>query len=287
MDDTMTPGICTNYYKAPELFAENNIFYDSTVDIWSLGCTLYEFISKTQLFRARGDLNILHKILSYVPCTQQDLIDLDLVMINPNVCNQDGYYKFPDIVSYDITISEHRSILSLYKKYIKLMLIFNPSNRLTAQEILNEMKIYYEVPIISKSYWIRSKVSEDIKNQRDEYVQYYKTLSVSTITLFKAIKILDMISEALILTDKIARICLYIASKYHDINHISLSFLGYKLDDIFTTETLILSKINYNIYQPSIYELTNQKKIIDIVSIRELIENKTLLDILSLCEPIL
>ena len=53
--------ICgTPQYIAPEVFKEK---YDSSVDWWSLGCLLYEFLSGKVLFRFNGniDLNIYNK----------------------------------------------------------------------------------------------------------------------------------------------------------------------------------------------------------------------------------
>lgn len=39
----MTTGVGTPTYKAPEMIANANI-YNSKIDVWSLGITLYEMI---------------------------------------------------------------------------------------------------------------------------------------------------------------------------------------------------------------------------------------------------
>ena len=63
-----TPETVTSNYRCPEICLEEN-FYDYRIDIWSLGCVLFEIISKKLLisFRCDGDSDeniiILNKII--------------------------------------------------------------------------------------------------------------------------------------------------------------------------------------------------------------------------------
>jgi glycogen synthase kinase 3 beta len=44
-----TPYVVSRYYRAPELiFASNK--YNEAIDIWAVGCILFELITKTPLF---------------------------------------------------------------------------------------------------------------------------------------------------------------------------------------------------------------------------------------------
>lgn len=44
-----TPYVVSRYYRAPELIFATNI-YNEAIDIWAVGCILFELITKTPLF---------------------------------------------------------------------------------------------------------------------------------------------------------------------------------------------------------------------------------------------
>lgn len=44
-----TPYTVSRYYRAPELILASN-FYDESIDIWAVGCILFEFMTRTPLF---------------------------------------------------------------------------------------------------------------------------------------------------------------------------------------------------------------------------------------------
>lgn len=50
----LTPKVCTLWYRAPELLLGMRK-YDSNVDVWSMGCLMYELFSGRPLFRGKSD----------------------------------------------------------------------------------------------------------------------------------------------------------------------------------------------------------------------------------------
>ena len=44
-----TPYVVSRYYRAPELILGSNQ-YDCSIDVWSVGCILFELITRTPLF---------------------------------------------------------------------------------------------------------------------------------------------------------------------------------------------------------------------------------------------
>ena len=77
--------ICgTPQYIAPEVFKEK---YDSSVDWWSLGCLLYEFLSGKVLFRFNGniDLNIYNKPIQMLNnfSNEAKLFLNEILVVNP------------------------------------------------------------------------------------------------------------------------------------------------------------------------------------------------------------
>ena len=48
-DKLNTPYVVSRYYRAPELILGSN-HYDCSIDVWSVGCILFELITRTPLF---------------------------------------------------------------------------------------------------------------------------------------------------------------------------------------------------------------------------------------------
>ena len=49
-----TPYVVSRYYRAPELILGSNQ-YDCSIDIWSVGCILFELITRTPLFPGEAE----------------------------------------------------------------------------------------------------------------------------------------------------------------------------------------------------------------------------------------
>ena len=122
--------VCTLLYRPPELFVNNNQFYTNSIDIWSLGCILYEFIIGYPIFEGSTDITILKNILSKIPITQNDLDLTGLDCIKLESCNTEQYYKLPKL--YENTISDINIVQDLekFKTLIQSMLTFNPDKRI-------------------------------------------------------------------------------------------------------------------------------------------------------------
>ena len=59
---TNTPYVVSRYYRAPELIMGSNK-YNCSIDIWAVGCMLFELISRTPLFPGDAEgLQILEQV---------------------------------------------------------------------------------------------------------------------------------------------------------------------------------------------------------------------------------
>ena len=114
--------IGTPLYIAPEML--NNLPYDYKVDIWSLGCIIYELCALETPFNGRN-MNELYKNIK-----------------------AGKYIPIPNVYSNDL------------KKIIALMLQTNPNNRISSEELFNlpiiKSKIY-------KNYSKYQELIEEIK----------------------------------------------------------------------------------------------------------------------------
>lgn len=58
----MTEYVVTRYYRAPEIMLSSHE-YSKAVDIWSIGCTLAELITKKILFKANNYIEAIKLIM--------------------------------------------------------------------------------------------------------------------------------------------------------------------------------------------------------------------------------
>lgn len=57
----ITEGVCTKYYRPPEILFGANL-YGKSVDVWSCGCILAELFLGQPFFQGSTDINQLSKI---------------------------------------------------------------------------------------------------------------------------------------------------------------------------------------------------------------------------------
>ena len=68
--------VVTKCYRPPEIILGNS-FYDSKIDIWSLGCIFMELFTKTKTFCSHNSKEILAKIIVSVENYSED--DLEFI----------------------------------------------------------------------------------------------------------------------------------------------------------------------------------------------------------------
>ena len=59
----MTKYVTTRYYRAPELFLNYSSNYDTSVDMWSIGCVIAELFCKKVFIRANTSEDYLENLV--------------------------------------------------------------------------------------------------------------------------------------------------------------------------------------------------------------------------------
>lgn len=285
-----THQLCTLSYRPPELFTSEIESYSEAVDVWSIGCVLYEFIIGRKLFQGSKDCKVLQSILQQVPTTERDLEVLHLDNIRLDKCNIDNYYKFPALYDLSMRDGDTKRVLDDFHVLVRRMLTLNPSERANLGEIIDDpffdgVRTYYkDLGSALQNYRIRYyqnfrirrtlKISSALRKVHIEHIIALKnSYKMSDQTIFVAINIFDRYLESANPKNKseseqirssltaVANCCVVLASKYIDVKPLRLKdfvFEGFSYKKIAAIERSILERIDFDLTQPTLINFYKQ-----------------------------
>jgi serine/threonine protein kinase len=290
-----TRQIATLKYRSPEIFAGS--IYNFAVDIWSIGCVLYEFILGSPLFDGESDPVVFSKIISMVPTTADEIQELGLSGIDLGKVNTDAFYKLPALYSlgeYPPTLNDE---LDCFSSMIHELLVINPDLRETATNALgHEYFSYYQGLDYSKfklatydTFYVRPKSYIKLELRKiyvDEMIETFKLYKLEKQTIMLAINIFDQYVNTCkpntLNLDVISNVCLMIASKYLDVRPLNLDIFStkFKESSIIEWENNIIQAINYNLNQPSLLDFKQREsheynRMLDILRNYQVLVNKS------------
>lgn len=165
-----TEYVSTRWYRAPECLLTGG-FYGPEVDIWAVGCMLYELVTGTPLFPGSQEIDQIKKIHKIIGTPSEDLIKQ--FRKNPNE-NISYVFKPCKPVSFSTLLpNSSPAFLSLLAK----LLVYNPENRISAKEALlhpvfdfiREAKSYYVAENTKIPFW---KFALDPKPPKAQKIQF-------------------------------------------------------------------------------------------------------------------
>ena len=134
-----TQGICTLWYRSPEVLLEED-FYGDRLDVWSLACLLYECVVEKVMFASSSEIGQLSAIfLALGPPDETTW---------PGVTQLKNYIpSFGNITreqDNEDLIDNEDSLTDCFKDIIKAALVVNPSLRPSSRKLLNIVDAYLE-----------------------------------------------------------------------------------------------------------------------------------------------
>lgn len=280
--------VTTSWYRAPEVCNEDG-YYNEKMDVWSMGCILYEIVKKEPLLNKTADESkaVLARSLELII---PDLKGSTIGNLRDRLLN----LSYAEIENFETV--DNKRINGLYGHFVDLldnMLKINYKNRYSATEALNHKFFDYVRSIITKTREMYPPVPDPeptikivVNKIRQRFIHnsskvfnnrkvYPWLKDFKDRTMFQAIDIGDRYIQYLEENNLTASIdpkridihycvCLYIAVKYFTVLEVPVTydilFKGPFKDPTALKEAenfekiLIREILKYKIYRPTVYE---------------------------------
>lgn len=164
--------VVTPNYRSPEafdyMFLDDKPTYDSAVDMWSIGMILFELITGNNF------ITLYNKKMGVSLDEEKTLAEL---LTKPK-----SFYKNLKSVYSNRKKPFANKYADVYWGWIKLLLAYNPSNRITAQDMYNMTKkfaVNHQIKHITPSNELVAKPTFNFINEKDlEYSKEIYNLSI-------------------------------------------------------------------------------------------------------------
>ena len=157
-----TEYISTRWYRAPECIMTNG-YYSYKMDMWGVGCVLFEMATLFPLFPGDNEIDQMKKIQNILGPPPEDVI---------NLYQQNDFDK-KTMTSLDINIvgKGFEKYLShcgeLFIDLLKKLIVYNPEERLSAKQAIQHN---YFQEITDNPYYIQYYVSNQQNNLLDKNI---------------------------------------------------------------------------------------------------------------------
>lgn len=271
------PGAQTLDYRAPELLMLMGS-YDTAVDIWSAGCTIWELFNRKLLFSGIDENDMLARFVSILGIPQFD--DFPQIIMRDKIIDCSRGSDGP--VYRQKGISHLTEGLGSCGPLIRSMLVYNPQKRPKASElILNKIFDRFRTPNQITNSRARERYPLDgipyqvninrkmVKSAKYNIFDLYCDLELNPCVFFKTMALFDQVLNTVILEEKelipVAMLCLEITDATLNAfplssSYIRAQFCSLSKEEWQECETKVMTKIKFNLSFSTIYQcLINDK----------------------------
>jgi len=123
-----TEYISTRWYRSPECLMTDG-YYDSKMDIWGIGCVMFEILTLVPLFPGKNELDMIHRIHNILGTPPQHVLD----RFKSHASHLD--FNFPQKTGTGIEkLLVHVSADTV--DLLKQLLAYDPEKRITSEQAL-------------------------------------------------------------------------------------------------------------------------------------------------------
>lgn len=136
-NNRFTTDVITLQYRPPELLIGFDM-YTPEVDVWSVGCTLYEFATKEILFNGRNELSQLKKIFNILGTPSESYWPVAFSFEGSGIMSQFQRGNSTYTPGNSLFFNSKTQLCDIYKNIIPKCLEINPSLRSSAITLWDE-----------------------------------------------------------------------------------------------------------------------------------------------------
>jgi len=223
--------VCTSTHRPLEVWLEES--WDESVDIWALGCTIFEIVYGHNLFIPQSRDSSINAILdwnNYLPTPYRKKL---------NTKRREEFHY-----SYNLPGTFNSS--NMFDRLIISLLVVTPKDRMTIYDVLNlEMFIGYEVAPIVK---YKNNNNNEDKKSSDKLTKSLKNIVQNELVINIAYDLYLRVNGLMNISDNIKlATCAWIANKLVERKKLPLLILPYDLHDILRTERQICEHLSYRL----------------------------------------
>ena len=129
----VTSYIQTRYYRAPEIIL--GIKFSYPIDVWSLGCIIYELYFGHPLFEVKSSTAVLKSMIQIMGLPPQEIIKQGSPKEIESYFNEDGNFKYLRTIPFSRKITDELKEAPIYDLLDKIF-CWDPTKRIKPPKIL-------------------------------------------------------------------------------------------------------------------------------------------------------
>ena len=131
LDYNLTKGVTTRYYRAPENYMEYSGCYNTSLDMWSVGCILAELYTKAVFIRAQNTEEYLDCLIEFLGAPDEKVLS-QIKNKSFVKCIQERASKIERKSLKELITNAPPKAIDLLEGLFK----WDPEQRLTAKQVL-------------------------------------------------------------------------------------------------------------------------------------------------------
>ena len=141
-DDKNKYNLQSIWYRAPEILFKND--FDYSIDLWSLGCIIYELYFESPLFSTKTESDLFSKMYCFLGLPKIDIIKSSKITRSLFNLNYELTYEIDEVIENKMRIHKKNVNMHCNSNTLKLLMLgiltWDPKDRMSLDNCLNMFK---------------------------------------------------------------------------------------------------------------------------------------------------